>query len=370
MIVGIPKEVKIREYRVGLIPAGVAQLVKAGHTVLVESGAGVGAGLENDAYVEAGGEIVDTAKEVWDRAEMIVKVKEPIPAEYSFMREGQLLYTYLHLAADVRLADELCKKKVTSVAYETIELKDGSLPALIPMSAVAGRMSVQVGAVCLEKENGGKGILLGGVPGVRRGKVVILGGGIVGLNAAKMAMGLGAVVTIMDINVERLAYIDDVFFGRIQTMYSDPHTIAQQIVDCDLVVGAVLIAGARAPHLIRREMLKKMEKGTVVVDVSVDQGGCIETTKPTTHEDPTFVVDGVLHYCVANMPGAVPRTSTFALNNATVPYALELANKGFEEAVKNPALALGVNTYKGEVPHKAVAEAVNHDYVPLKKLLS
>jgi alanine dehydrogenase len=370
MIVGIPKEVKVREYRVGLMPAAVKQLADNGHTVVVENGAGVGSGFSNEAYEQAGAEVVDTAKEVWDRAEMIVKVKEPISEEYGFMREGQLLYTYLHLAADVRLADELCKKKVTSVAYETIELEDGSLPALIPMSSVAGRMSVQVGAVCLEKENGGKGILLGGVPGVRRGKAVILGGGIVGINAAKMAMGLGAVVTIMDINVDRLAYLDDVFFGRIQTMYSDPHRIAEQIVDADLVVGAVLIAGARAPHLVTRDMLKTMEKGTVIVDVSVDQGGCIETTHPTTHEDPTYVVDGVLHYCVANMPGAVARTSTFALNNATVPYALDLANKGFLQAIKDdPALALGVNTYKGEVPHKAVAEAVNRDYVPLEKLI-
>lgn len=369
MIVGIPKEVKVREYRVGLIPAGVTLMKKAGHEVLVEAGAGVGSGITDEDFVKAGAEMVDTAKEVWDRAKMIIKVKEPIKQEYGFMKEGHLLYTYLHLAADIPLADELVKRKVNSVAYETIELADGSLPALIPMSAVAGRMSVQAGAVHLEKEKGGKGILLGGVPGVRRGKVVILGGGIVGLNAAKMAMGLGAVTTVMDVNLDRLAYIDDVFFGRIQTMHSNPHTISQQITDADLVVGAVLIAGARAPHLVTRDMLSLMEKGTVVVDVSVDQGGCIETTKPTTHEDPTFVVDGVLHYCVANMPGAVARTSTFALNNSTIPYALQLANKGLKEAVKDPALTLGVNTYNGHTTHKAVAEAVNHDYTPLKDVL-
>lgn len=370
MIIGVPKEIKVREYRVGLVPAGVKQMVDRGHKVLVERGAGTGSGLSDEAYKKAGGQIVDDASTVWAKSDMIVKVKEPIEPEYPHMREGQVLYTFLHLAAVPELARELAKRRVASVAYETIELEDGTLPALKPMSAVAGRMSVQVGAAFLEKERGGKGILLGGVPGVRPGKVVILGGGVVGINAAKMAMGLGARVSILDVDNDRLEYLDDVFFGKILTVYSDPHTVAEQVKDADLLVGAVLIAGARAPNLVTREMISTMEPGSVIVDVSVDQGGCIETTRPTTHDEPTFVVDGVLHYGVTNMPGAVPRTSTFALNNATIPYALKIVDLGLVEAIKaDPALAKGVNSYKGGVPHEAVARAVNMEYTPLEKLL-
>ena len=370
MIIGVPKEVKVREYRVGLIPAGVRQLVNRGHKVLVQKGAGEGSGLTDDMYVAAGAEIVDSPDEVWARADLVMKVKEPIEEEFPRMREGQILYTYLHLAAAKQLARELVKRKVTGIAYETIELADGSLPALRPMSMVAGRMSIQVGAIYLEKERGGKGILLGGVPGVRKGKVVILGGGTVGVNAAKMAMGLGAEVTVLDINVDRLAYLDDVFFGRLQTMYSDPHTIEEAVTKADLVVGAVLKAGARAPHLVTREMVAAMEPGSVIVDVAVDQGGCIATCRPTNHDNPTYTVDGVIHYCVTNMPGAVARTSTFALNNATIPYVLKLADLGFERAIKeDPALARGVNTFKGHVTHEAVAEAVEMPYTPLDQLL-
>jgi alanine dehydrogenase len=355
---------------VGLVPAGVKQLTDRGHKVLVEKSAGVGSGLGDDQYVQAGAEMVGDADTVWARSDMIIKVKEPIEPEYPRMREGQILYTFLHLAAVPELAQELAKRGVASVAYETIELDDGTLPALKPMSAVAGRMSVQAGAAFLEKERGGKGILLGGVPGVRPGKVVIIGGGVVGINAAKMAMGLGARVALLDVDNERLEYLDDVFFGKILTVYSDPHTIAEQVKTADLLVGAVLIAGARAPNLVTREMISTMEPGTVIVDVSVDQGGCIETTRPTTHDDPTYEVDGVVHYGVTNMPGAVPNTSTFALNNATVPYMLKIVDLGLEKAARaDPALAKGINSYKGCIPHEAVATAVNMEYTPLDKLL-
>jgi len=353
MIIGIPKEIKIREYRVGLIPAGVKQLVDRGHKVLVQKSAGEGSGIKDEEYVKAGATIVDEAKDVWGKADLVMKVKEPIEPEFPLMREGLVLYTYLHLAAAYELAHELVKRKVTGIAYETIQLADGSLPALRPMSSVAG----------------GKGILLGGVPGVRRGKVVVVGGGVVGVNATKMAMGLGAHVTVLDVNVERLEYLDDVFFGRIQTLYSDPHNVADEVASADLVVGAVLIAGARAPHLVTKEMIASMEPGSVVVDVSVDQGGCIATCRPTTHDDPTYKVDGVIHYCVTNMPGAVARTSTFALNNATIPYVLKLADKGFAEAIREPALARGLNTYKGHITYEAVAKAVGTEFVPYEKLL-
>jgi alanine dehydrogenase len=370
MLIGIPKEIKVREYRVGLIPGGVKLLTDAGHKVLVEKGAGEGSGLSDKQYIEAGATIVSSADEVWGQAEMIMKVKEPIPVEFPRMRENQLVYTYFHIAADPELAHELVKRKVTAVAYETIELPDGTLPLLKPMSAVAGRMAVQVGAAHLQKESGGKGILLGGVPGVERGKVVIIGAGVVGTNAAKMAMGLGAQVTIMDIHIDRLEYLDDVFFGKIITQVSNPHTIAEAVKKADLVVGAVLVAGAKAPHLVTRAMIASMEPGSVVVDVSVDQGGCIETCHPTTHDDPTYVVDGVVHYCVANMPGAVARTSTFALNNATIPYGLKLANLGFRKAIEaDTALAKGVNAVNGHCTFKAVAEAVKLPFTPLDKAL-
>jgi alanine dehydrogenase len=366
MIIGVPTEVKTREYRIGMIPAGVRTLVSRGHKVLVQANAGVGSGIPDEEFVKAGAEIVGTADEVWKRAEMIFKVKEPLPEEYPRMREGQILYTYLHLAAVPELAHELVKRGVTGVAYETIELDDGRLPLLQPMSAVAGRMAIQVAATYLEKEKGGKGVLLGGVPGVRRGKVTIIGGGIVGQNAARMAIGLGASVDILDINPDTLAYIDDVYLGRINTLYSDPVSIEKSVMEADVVVGAVLIAGAKAPKLVSEALVRKMEPGSVIVDVAVDQGGCIETCHPTTHDDPVYTVHGVLHYCVANMPGAVARTSTFALNNATIAYGVKIADMGIEKAAKAvPPIARGINTMAGKITHKAVAQAVNLEYHPL-----
>jgi len=359
MRIGVPKEIKTQEYRVGMTPAGALMLINDGHKVMVERGAGLGSGLADEAYEQAGAELVDSADEVWARAEMVIKVKEPIAPEFPRMREGQLLFTYLHLAAAQELGVELVERNVNAVAYETIELANGGLPLLEPMSAVAGRMAVQAGAYHLEKEKGGKGVLLGGVPGVTRGRVAILGAGIVGANALRMAVGLGAKVTVLDIKQRTLAYLDDIYQGRVQTMYSNPHTIEEAVVGADLVVGAVLVAGARAPRLVTEEMVGRMEPGSVIVDVAVDQGGCVETCRPTTHEDPTYKVHDVTHYCVANMPGAVPRTSTFALTNATISYARALAGKGLEKAAKDDrAIALGINTYQGTVPHPAVAEAL------------
>ncbi len=367
MIVGVPTEVKTREYRVGMIPAGVRTLVLHGHHVLVQSGAGLGSGISDEAFRTAGAEMVGTADEVWRRAGMIFKVKEPLPEEYPRMREGQIVYTYLHLAAAPELAHELIKRGVTGVAYETIELPDGRLPLLQPMSAVAGRMAIQVACAYLEKERGGKGILLGGVPGVRRGRVAIIGGGVVGQNAARMAIGLGALVNILDVNPDTLAYVDDIYQGRVNTLYSDPLSIEESVTRADVVIGAVLIAGAKAPRLVTEAMIKKMEPGSVIVDVAVDQGGCIETCHPTTHDDPTFTVHGVIHYCVANMPGAVAHTSTFALNNATLAYGVKIADMGIAAAAAdNPAIAKGINTFQGKVTHRAVAAAVGTDYVPFK----
>jgi alanine dehydrogenase len=365
MIVGVPTEVKTREYRVGMIPAGVRTLSSRGHKVLVQTGAGVGSGLTDDAYRQAGAEIAATADEVWKRADMIFKVKEPLPEEYPRMREGQILYTYLHLAAVPELAKELVKRGVTGVAYETIELDDGRLPLLQPMSAVAGRMSIQVAAAYLEKERGGKGLLLGGVPGTRRGRVAIIGGGIVGQNAARMAIGLGAQVDILDINLDTLAYVDDIYQGRVNTLFSDPVSIEESVTRADVVIGGVLIPGAKAPRLVTEAMIKRMEPGSVVVDVAVDQGGCIETCHPTTHDDPTFTVHGVIHYCVANMPGAVANTSTFALNNATLAHGARIADLGIAQAAKSSApIARGINTWKGKITHQAVAHAVGLDYAP------
>jgi alanine dehydrogenase len=365
MIIGVPTEVKTREYRVGMVPAGVRTLSHRKHKVLVQAGAGLGSGITDDEYRAAGAEIVDgatAADDVWKKSEMIFKVKEPLPEEYPRMQKGQIVYTYLHLAAAPKLGEEMLKRGVTGIAYETIELPDGKLPLLQPMSAVAGRMSIQVAATYLEKEKGGKGILLGGVPGVRRGRVVIIGGGVVGQNAARMAMGLGAEVTILDINNDTLAYIDDIYEGRINTLYSDPVGIEESVKRADVVVGAVLVAGARAPRLVTDAMIKKMEPGSVIVDVAVDQGGCIETCRPTTHDDPTYTVHGVVHYCVANMPGAVARTSTFALNNATLAYGVRIADLGLEGAMKDPVIAGGLNTWQGKVTHKAVAEALGQQY--------
>ncbi len=360
MNIGIPKEVKTREYRVSMVPGGVKALVDAGHKVFVEKSAGVGSGISDEEYRAVGAELLSAAKEVHERADMIVKVKEPLPTEYQFMREGLIYYTYLHLAAAKELAQEMMKRKVIGIAYETIQMEDGSLPLLTPMSEVAGRMAVQVGARCLEKEFGGRGVLLGSVPGVQRGKVAILGGGVVGTNAAKMAHGMGAEVSILDVNLERLRYLDDVFGSRITTIFSNALSVEEAIYDADLVVGGVLIPGASAPKLIKKHHLSKMKKGSVVVDVSVDQGGCIETCKPTTHDHPTYEIDGVIHYCVANMPGAVPYTSTHALTNATLKYALQIANLGFQKATaKFPELAKGVNILGGNCTSRAVATSLD-----------
>jgi alanine dehydrogenase len=367
VIIGVPKEIKTREYRVGLVPAGVKGFVGSGHKVFVEKGAGEGAGIPDGEYERAGAKMVKTADELWKRSEMIIKVKEPIPAEYERIVEGQIIYTYFHLAAVPDLAKVLVKKKVASVAYETIQLDDGSLPLLKPMSEVAGKMAIQVGAHSLEKERGGKGILLGGVPGVRNAKVSIIGGGVVGTCAAKVALGMGAQVTILDVNLERLTYLDDIFNGQVTTLYSDADNIARSVRESDLVVGAVLITGARAPRLVSRELIAEMGKGSVVVDVAVDQGGCIETCKPTTHDNPTYEVSGVIHYCVANMPGAVPQTSTYALTNTTRPYGRKIADLGIVEAIRSDrALAKGLNTYGGHVTYEAVAKDLGYDYLPIQ----
>jgi len=369
VLIGVPKEIKTREYRVGMTPAGVRALVKHGHKVIVEKSAGDGSAIADEAYVRAGATIVSSAAEAWS-AEMVVKVKEPLKPEFDFFRKDLILYTYLHLAAEPELTRELAKKGVAGIAYETIELPDGTLPLLKPMSEVAGRMSVQVGATCLEKEHGGKGVLLGGVPGTRRGRVVILGGGVVGKNAATIAVGMGAQVIVCDVRADVMAYLEDVFGGAIETLYSNEENIEQVVLKADLVIGAVLVTGAKAPKLVTRDLISRMEKGSVVVDVAVDQGGCIETCRPTTHDNPTYEVDGVVHYCVANMPGAVSHTSTWALTNVTSAYAVKLANMGVVAAAKSDrGLLLGLNTYGGHVTYKGVADAVGLEYVPIEKVL-
>ncbi|MFZ5468346.1 MAG: alanine dehydrogenase [Myxococcota bacterium] len=366
MIIGVPKEIKTREYRVGMVPAGVRSHVQAGHRVLVQKGAGEGSRIHDEEYARAGAEIVDDAHTVWKRSELVIKVKEPIPSEYDLIQDGQIIYTYFHLAAVPELAKVLVKKNVSAVAYETIQLEDGSLPLLKPMSEIAGKMSIQVGAACLEKEHGGKGILLGGVPGVRRGRVAIIGGGVVGTNAAKIAVGMGAEVTILDLNLNQLTYLDDVFLGRVATLASDSESIARTVREADLVVGAVLIPGGKAPRLVSEELIAQMSPGSVVVDVAVDQGGCIATCKPTTHDQPTYEVHGVIHYCVANMPGAVPQTSTFALTNTTRPYGRKIADLGLAAAVRqDKALSRGLNTHGGRVTYEAVARDLGYDYVPI-----
>ncbi|UFJ42873.1 alanine dehydrogenase [Brevibacillus humidisoli] len=372
MIIGVPKEIKNNENRVGLTPAGVVAYSQAGHDVLVETEAGLASGFSDEEYQRAGAQIVSDAAEVWGRAEMICKVKEPLPEEYERFRDNQILFTYLHLAAAPELTHALIEKKVVAIAYETVQSKDGSLPLLTPMSEVAGRMSVQVGAQFLEKPHGGKGILLGGVPGVLPGRVVIIGGGVVGTNAAKMAMGLGAEVTLLDIDADRLRELDDLFHGRIRTLMSNPHHIAEMVKEADLLIGAVLVTGARAPRLVTEEMVKQMLPGSVIVDVAIDQGGSIETIdRITTHSDPVYIKHGVVHYAVANMPGAVPRTSTFALSNVTVPYGLQLATKGYERAIReNKELARGVNVIDGRVVYEAVATSLNLPYTPLSDVLA
>ncbi|MFL5488897.1 MAG: alanine dehydrogenase [Gemmatimonadaceae bacterium] len=365
MKIGVPKEIKTNENRVALVPAGAESLVAAGHNVMIEKGAGDGSGFPDSAYTSVGATVGANADAVWREADMIMKVKEPIKVEWPRMKKGQLIFTYFHFAADKELTLAHVKSGATCVAYETVELPSRELPLLTPMSEVAGRMAVQEGAKYLEKLYGGRGVLLGGVPGVAPGKVVILGGGIVGINAAKMAAGLGAKVTVLDLSLERLRYLSDVMPANVTLIYSNRHNILEQISTADLVVGAVLIPGAVAPRLIRREDLKTMQPGAVIVDVAIDQGGCVETIHATTHENPTYVVDGIIHYGVANMPGGVPRTSTLALTNATFPYAMQLANKGWKQALKeNAALRKGLNIVDGKVTYPAVAEAFGLPYTP------
>lgn len=370
MIIGVPKEVKDHESRVGVTPAGVKALVEAGHKVLVETKAGELSAFTDDEYQSAGAEIVGSAYDTWRNAEMVVKVKEPIEKEYQHFRPGLILFTYLHLAPIKGLTDALVDKGVIGIAYETVKDRFGALPLLTPMSEVAGRLSVQVGATYLQKEHGGRGVLLGGVPGVPPGNVVIIGGGVVGINAAKMAMGLGAKVTLIDLNLNRLRELDDVFNGRLFTLASNSYNIERACCEADLLVGGVLIPGAAAPKLVTAKMVSKMKRGAVIVDVAIDQGGCIETAHPTTHSDPSYVVDGVVHYCVTNMPAAVPNTSTLALTNATFPYALKLANMGVEAALQSDSgFAEGVNTYNGKLTYKAVAESQGRDWTPIADLL-
>ena len=370
MIVGILKEIKAEENRVSMTPAGAEVMVHHGHTLLVEKGAGRGSGFEDEAYTRAGVHIVDTPKEIFERSDMIMHVKEPLPPEYDLIREDQIIFTYLHLAAAEQLTHELIKRRSVNIAYETIQKSDGSLPLLTPMSEVAGRMAIQQGAKYLEMTQGGNGVLLGGVPGVDPGNVLILGGGVVGANAAKMACGLGAKVYLLDMSLDRLRYLSDVMPSNCFLLYSSPATIRDLITRADVVVGAVLVHGAKAPKLITRDMLKTMKKGAVLVDVAIDQGGCFETSKPTTHADPIYTVDGVVHYCVANMPGAVPKTSTIALTNATLPYALQIADKGWARAMReNPEIKFGANVIQGKITYKAVAEAFGLEYFSIDGLL-
>ena len=363
MIIGVPKEIKNNENRVGMTPSGISELIKRGHTVYVQQNAGINSGFTDDDYIAAGAKILPTIEAVYEIAEMIVKVKEPIKPEYNLIRKGQLLFTYFHFASDRELTIAMIESGATCLAYETVEKPDKSLPLLIPMSEVAGRMSIQEGARFLEKPQGGKGILLGGVPGVKPAKVLILGGGIVGSNAAQMAAGLGADVTIADINLPRLRYLSETLPANVKTVYSSMHQIEKELKDVDLVIGSVLKPGDKAPHLITKDMLKLMQQGTVLVDVAIDQGGCFETSHPTTHSEPTYVVDGIVHYAVANIPGAVPYTSTMALTNATLPYTLALANKGWEKACKeDSSLALGLNIVDGKVVYKAIADVFDLPY--------
>lgn len=370
-VIGVPKEIKDQEQRVSLQPDGVAELVHHGHEVVIEADAGAGAGFENAAYEESGGRLVDTADEVFDSADLIVKVKEPVPEEYDLFKEGQELFTYLHLAADKELTEFLVERKVGSIAYETVEVEDGTLPLLAPMSEVAGRMSIQAAAHCLESPQGGGGLLLGGVPGTPAAKVTIIGGGVVGTEAAKIAVGMRAIVRVLDINPRRLAYLSDIFEGRVDLVVPNRARTAAYVRESDVVVGAVLVHGAEAPKLVSREMLSDMRNGSVAVDVAIDQGGCMETSRPTTHSDPTYVEEGVVHYCVANIPGAVARTSTLALTSATLPYLVQIADSGVKQAAQdNPALAKGLSTLDGELLSRPVAEAHDLSHTAVEKLLA
>jgi alanine dehydrogenase len=371
MRIGVPKEIKVHEYRVGMTPSAVREAVHDGHRVLVQSGAGAAIGFDDAAYRAAGAQVADTAEEVFASADLIVKVKEPQPHECRMLREGQVLFTYLHLAPDPLQTELLQYSGCTAIAYETITDDHGGLPLLAPMSEVAGRMSIQVGAVALQKANGGRGVLLGGVPGVVPAKVVVIGGGVVGTHAARMAAGFGADVVVLDRSLARLRYLDDIFGSQVHTLYATMDATEQAVVDADLVIGGVLIPGAAAPKVVRREHLSRMKPGAVLVDVSIDQGGCFETSKPTTHADPTFVVDGIVHYCVANMPGAVARTSTLALNNATLPFILALAFKGWKRACReDPHLLAGLNVHAGRITYKAVADALGREYFPAEKVIA
>ena len=365
MIVGVPKEIKTLEARVALTPAGVRELIKNGHQVIIEKGAGLGSAISDDAYLSEGASIVESASEIWNRSEMIMKVKEPLPAEYPLMKSGQILFTYLHLAASKECTDALITSGNIAIAYETVEV-NGALPLLAPMSEVAGRLSTQVGATALQKPNGGRGVLLGGVPGVRPGKVVVIGGGVAGLNAAVMARGLGADVTILDRSTPRLQYIDSLYNGSIKTLMSNDHAIEQELLDADLVIGAVLIHGAKAPKLVNNSLVSKMKNGSVLVDIAIDQGGCFEDSRPTTHAEPTYKVHNSIFYCVANMPGAVPVASTYALTNATLPYAMAIANKGWKKALSEDAdLRKGLNVCEGKITYEAVAKAHGYQFAPI-----
>ncbi len=371
MLIGVPKEIKPNENRIALTPAGAKSLVQQGHQVMVETNAGTGSGFYDEAYVQAGAEIIDSAKEVYDKAEMIMKVKEPLPPEYDLMKEDQVIFTFLHLAAEPELTKKLMERNVVGIAYETITADDGSLPLLTPMSEVAGRMATQNGTKFLEKINGGKGVLMGGVPGTKPAKVSVIGGGIVGTNAAKIALGMGADVTILDIDPARLRYLDDLFYNRLGTIMSNSLNIEECVKESDLVIGAVLVPGAKAPKLVTEDMIKQMSEGSVVVDVAIDQGGSIETIdRVTTHDDPVYEKHGIIHYAVANMPGSVPRTSTIALTNVTLPYAIQLANKGWKRAIEeNKILTDGVNTAKGKLTYKPVADSLDLEYTPLDEVL-
>lgn len=370
MLIGVPKEIKVEEWRVGLTPCSVRELIAYGHEVIVQHNAGIAINFPDDAYIASGATVLESAEDIYGRAEMIVKVKEPQPSEYEMIRWGQILFTYFHLAPDPKQAEALIKSGCIAVAYETVTSPAGGLPLLTPMSQVAGRLSIQAGAHCLEKLEGGRGILLGGVPGVYPGEVVVVGGGVVGTNAVRMAMGKEAEVTVLDKSLRRLQELDFQFGGRLNTAFSTRASIEQYVTNADLVVGAVLVPGKAAPKLVTHDMIKRMRPGSVVVDVAIDQGGCVETSRPTTHEEPTFVLDGVVHYCVTNMPGAVPRTSTLALNNATLPFAMALADKGYKQAMlDDPHLLNGLNICEGHVTHQAVATDLGKDYKPALELL-
>ena len=370
MIVGVPKEIKTEENRVAVTPTGVAGFVSREHKVLIEKGAGLGSGLTDRAYEAAGATVVESAQEVWSQANLIMKVKEPQVSEFPLLRRGLILFTYLHLAANELVTRELLNRKVTAIAYETIQLDDGSLPLLTPMSEIAGRLSIQVGAWCLQAENGGRGILLGGASGVRPGKVVILGAGMSGTAACQVAAGMGAYVSILDINPTKLRYVHDILGGHVTTLMSNRANVEEEIVDADLVIGSVLIPGAKAPKLISRLLVKRMKPGSAFVDISIDQGGCAETSRPTTHLQPIYVEEDVVHYCVTNMPASVPHTSTYALTNSTLSYGLELANRGFPQAlVRNKALAKGLNTYDGKITHEGVATAFNLPWIPVEEVI-